>query len=313
MPTLKDIESRIKVSIIIPIYNASEYLTDCLNSLFNQSYSNIQYIFIDDSSTDNSLYILKQATKEHVLKDITIIESKTNEGSACARIRGIEEASGDYITFCDSDDWIDNNAVERLIKKVSTTDADIIASPFYLNFPNKQAILAFKDEEKIDDLNNIPLDFLHFSLCNKLFKASLLKKTSVYPIQKVDCWEDLSIVARILSNKPIVEVIESPYYHYRRFKNHSLSQSGQERMLKDHLIYADYLENWFRKNNLEIEYARFLSFLKFTAKIKMLRTTPRQFSRWKNTYPETNNHILSFNHIPLFYRYLFYVTNLLTR
>lgn len=102
-----------KISVIIPVYNVEKYLSKCLNSLICQSFQDIEFICINDGSTDNSLNLLEQyALKDSRIKVIT----QPNKGPACARNKGLSIATGEYISFVDSDDFIENDAFERLIQ-----------------------------------------------------------------------------------------------------------------------------------------------------------------------------------------------------
>lgn len=118
-----------KVSIIIPIYNSEKYLKQCLESIINQTYKNIEIICINDGSTDNSEKIIKDYLKTN--KNITYLK-QPNAGQSIARNKGLEKATGDFILFVDSDDFIEKNMVEKLIdpltksSKIDLTFAIII-------------------------------------------------------------------------------------------------------------------------------------------------------------------------------------------
>lgn len=299
-----------KVSIIVPVYNVEKYIKKCASSLFEQTYPNIEYIFVNDASTDNSLDTLKHIAKNNLHQHITIVENKHNSGSSATRNNAINIATGEYITFCDSDDWVEPTAIEEMVNTMIYHNADIVVTPFYTNTFNQEKILNFEDAD-IANLNKIPLNFLHFSLCNKLIKAHLIKDNQSLP--NVDCWEDLSVISRIYALDPKVVLLNKPFYHYRKYEHHSLTSNSHERQLNDRLIYTDFIVDWFTTHNLHTKYAQFLNHLKFTAKIKMLRTTPRQYRRWKQTYPEANKHIMSYTDIPLHYRLAFFIANLIIR
>lgn len=298
-----------KVSIIIPIYNVEKFIKKCAISLLEQTYPNIEYIFVNDASTDRSFHELQSITSKYNSRNTIIINNDLNKGSSATRNEGLNIATGEFINFCDSDDWVEPHAIEEMVTKALTTDADIIVTPFYTNTFNKEKTLNFKSNE-IANLNKIPIDFLHFSLCNKLIKTSLIKEHSNYSISGIDCWEDLSVISRLYALEPKVVLLNTPFYHYRKYEYKSLTSDSHERQLNDRLQYADFLSIWFKEKHLEQKYAQFLNHLKFTAKIKMLRTSPRQFHRWKTTYPESNKYIMSYTDIPLYYRLLFYFTNL---
>ena len=113
-----------KISIIIPVYNVEQYLGECLNSVVNQTLKDIEIICVNDGSTDNSLSILKEyASRDERIKII----DKENEGQGYARKVGLDNASGEFILFCDSDDKFEpNNAFEKLIDKAQNLNVDIL-------------------------------------------------------------------------------------------------------------------------------------------------------------------------------------------
>lgn len=301
---MKETTPQAKVSVIIPVFNTEKYILKCAESLFRQTYPEIEYIFINDCSTDNSLKLLTQLSCKYDARDIKIINNSQNVGSSATRNIGVETASGEYITFCDSDDWIEPYAIEQMISFAHHTKADVVVCPFFNNTYNIEKILYYKSPD-IAELNTIPINYQHFSLVNKLFKATLIKDNLSLP--GIDCWEDLSIVSRIYATSPKVVLLNTPFYHYRKYEHKSLTSDSHERQLKDRLQYTEFLLKWFTAQGLNIKYERFLNHLKFTSKIKMLRTSPRQYRRWKHTFPESNRHIMSYTDIPLHYRILFYL------
>lgn len=111
------------ISIIVPIYNVEKYLPQCLDSIINQTYKNLEIILIDDGSTDNSGKI---CDKYKLLDNRIIVIHKSNGGLSDARNTGINIATGDYISFVDADDFIDKNMYTILFQKINTTNADII-------------------------------------------------------------------------------------------------------------------------------------------------------------------------------------------
>ncbi|MCF0125649.1 MAG: glycosyltransferase family 2 protein, partial [Clostridia bacterium] len=112
------------MSIIIPVYNVEKYLGNCLDSIINQTYSNIEIICVDDCSTDNSLSILHSYAA--VDQRIKIIAKEKNEGTLAARKSGVLSASGQYLTFVDDDDYLERDACEKIIELLQNNQADII-------------------------------------------------------------------------------------------------------------------------------------------------------------------------------------------
>lgn len=141
------------ISIIIPVYNTSKYLEKCINSLVNQTYKNIELIFVNDGSTDDSLEILNKYANTD--KRIKVISQK-NKGLSQARNTGLSCAAGDYIMFLDSDDWIDTAACKKAVETASEYNADIVMWSYIREYENKsKTTLLFDDKIKTWNKNNI--------------------------------------------------------------------------------------------------------------------------------------------------------------
>ena len=131
------------VSVIMPVYNAEQFLTRSVLSIMNQTYGNVELICVDDGSIDSSLRILNKIKGDYPLNRMKIISQK-NFGPAAARNKGLDEAEGDYIAFLDSDDYVEPNAYEKLINTALKSDADIVVfggSTFPDSFPENQWIM----------------------------------------------------------------------------------------------------------------------------------------------------------------------------
>ena len=135
---------KIKISVIVPIYNVEQYLSQCLDSIINQTYTNLEIILINDGSTDNSEKICNQYK---LLDPRIIVIHKTNGGLSDARNTGIKIATGDYISFVDADDFIDKNMYTILFQKINTTNADIIWYNHY-NYQSSNESSIFVQEKQ---------------------------------------------------------------------------------------------------------------------------------------------------------------------
>ena len=159
-----------KVSIIIPIYNSNKYLKECLDSIINQTYSNLEIILIDDGSKDNSFDICEEYAK----KDKRIIlKKKNNEGVSATRNLGIEICTGKYILFIDSDDYCNENMIEKIL--YNSQKNDLIICGYNKIYKNKKVHYIVKNKEKnIEDMV-INDESVGGYLWNKLFKTSIIK------------------------------------------------------------------------------------------------------------------------------------------
>ena len=118
-----------KVSIVVPVYNVEKYLNRCLNSLVNQDYKNIEIIIVNDGSPDNSQMIIDKYKKEY--SNVIKAFKKKNEGLSEARNFGLKKATGDYIAFIDSDDYVETNMISEMIKCASKNNSDIVVCDIF--------------------------------------------------------------------------------------------------------------------------------------------------------------------------------------
>ena len=136
------------ISIIIPIYNNEEFIPRCLDSVINQTYKQIEIVIINDGSTDESLNIINKYKK--IDTRIKVIDKK-NEGVSVARNIGIDNSTGEYITFVDADDWLELDAIEKLYKEINEKKVDIVRGNYYIN----NSISDNTNVSKMYELSNI--------------------------------------------------------------------------------------------------------------------------------------------------------------
>lgn len=126
------------VSVIIPVYNAEKYLRKCIEQISSQTYTNTEIILVDDGSSDNSLSICR----EYSAKDSRIrVFTKENAGVSSARNMGMDEATGQWIMFLDSDDWLENNAIEKLVTTASDNEADVVLFEYSVDYPDGRSVV----------------------------------------------------------------------------------------------------------------------------------------------------------------------------
>lgn len=116
------------VSILVPIYNAERYIERCVRSLFEQTYENLEFVFVDDCSPDASISILNRVVEEYPARksQMKLIRNESNRGASASKNIAVENATGEFVCFVDSDDWIELNAVELLVSEQLKTDADVV-------------------------------------------------------------------------------------------------------------------------------------------------------------------------------------------
>ena len=209
-----------KITVIIPMYNTEEYIERCIKSAINQTYKNLEIIIVNDGSTDNSLQICERLKKED---DRIKIINQENKGVSGARNTGLEAATGEYIGFIDSDDFLEENMYEKLMGYIEEYDADLASARAYMIDRNgilevshyNNYVDSFVDEKSI--LKSYVDGFLTIAVWDKLFKREVIG--NVRFDSTVFC-EDAKFVLDVCSKvNKVVCTSERLYNHLRRTGN----------------------------------------------------------------------------------------------
>lgn len=213
-----------KITVVVPIYNTSDYLTKCINSITNQTYRNLEIILIDDGSTDESLELCKLlAERDSRIKVI----HQDNKGLAETRNEGMELATGEYICFIDSDDYIENTMLEKLLKAIKQTNADVCEGSFYIHMKDgnikdvscEQKRVRFVDG-KLNLINAYSDATILIPAWDKLYKLSSIKNIKF----DKNCFkEDSDYIYKLCMAEKTFALVPTPFYHYVKRKNVSLT------------------------------------------------------------------------------------------
>lgn len=225
------------ISLIIPVYNVEKYLSKCLDSVVNQTYKNIEIIIINDGSTDSSLQICQEYKKKY--STIRLINQENN-GIAAVRNIGLKEASGKYITFIDSDDYIDLDMIEKLYYFCKEKNADLVCCGTYYENENgkyylKNCLSGEKEYDNYEALEAMLLSKgIDSSVWNKLYLKTLWDNIS-FPVG--DIYEDLAVLYKLLYKSKKIVHIGMPKYHY-------IIRSGSITHRKFELRHLNVLNVW---------------------------------------------------------------------
>ena len=237
-----------KISIIIPIYNVEKYLERCINSIINQTYSNIEILLIDDGSTDSSPTICDNYQKKD--NRIKVIH-KQNGGLSDARNKGIEIATGEYLIFIDSDDYIEKNMVEVLYNDLIKNNADISICDYIKEYSDKKEIDNF-DKKYFVISGNDKYNYLYneYSIrtivaWNKIYKKELFKEIRY---EKGKVHEDEFIIHELLNKAKKISYVLEPLYHYIQ-RDNSITHSFNYKRF-DKIEALDQRADFFQKNNM---------------------------------------------------------------
>ena len=239
-----------KVSVIIPVYNTEQYLKPCIESLLNQTLKDIEFIFINDGSTDNSLKILEEYAKKH--KSIKVYTTQ-NQGVGKARNLGLEKAKGKYIGFVDSDDYINKHYFNELYRVAKKHQTDISATPTVILTGQSKGffITGINKTKIIEDSRSIYKNNRGWAQWNKLYKRDFLKKYNIKSTHHKSSIEDAYFTTLALINPDKIAIAPLAIYYYR-IKPTKNKQVTRQTDFNRIYIYKDILE-YLEKSDLTLE------------------------------------------------------------
>lgn len=209
-----------KVSVIIPVFGVEDYIEQCVRSLFEQTLDDIEFIFIDDCTSDNSIIILEQVIEEYPKRKdcVKVIHNMENLGPAISRRKGIEMATGDYIICCDGDDWVDKDWCKKLYNKAYFDNLDICICDYCMavNGQIGTQVHCFINSEPL--LVSLLRCHITGSVWNKMVRRHLyLADDFIWPTESFS--EDFACCVQLAVKAESVGYIPEALYYYRRHQN----------------------------------------------------------------------------------------------
>lgn len=237
------------ISIVIPIYNVEKYLKRCVDSVINQTYKNLEIILVDDGSTDNCGKICDEYAKKD--KRIKVIHKK-NGGLSDARNAGIDVSKGRYLSFIDSDDFVDKRFIGTLYNNLINNDADLSLVKYY-SFSKNEDVYETMEDEKItvlsrDEYFNLIYEEPVNSVVawNKLYKKEIFNEIR-YPVGKIN--EDEAVIHYIIGNISKIVISNLELYYYFQRNDSIMKKDKKNNIDRTNFIYDRI--NYFKENKEE--------------------------------------------------------------
>lgn len=246
---------KIKVSVIVPVYNVEKFIDKCLNSLVNQTLKEIEIIVVNDGTKDNSQKIIDKYVKKYPDKIKSYI--KENGGQGSARNYGLEKANGEYIGYVDSDDFVEKDMYKKLYNKAKENNYDIVVCGNYNvseDYQNKNIDTFINNYNT--DLENI--FFGKMAVWNKIYKRDILIKNKLEFKEKV-WYEDLAFTLKAIMNSNTFAFIDEPLYDYLIREGSTMNNSNVQRNLEILDAFNDILS--YIQHNKKEEYFSKIEFL----------------------------------------------------
>ena len=286
-------EISIKVSVIVPIYKVEKFISRCVLSLMNQTLEEVEFIFVNDATPDNSMRLLKEIIVLYPNRkaQVHLIDHIENCGLSAARNTGLRLANGEYIFHCDSDDFLDSDALEQMYRAAKENEADIVWTDWYLSFKKNERYMKQPCyATPIEALKGMLSGSMKYNVWNKLIKRELYISNEIFFPDGYGMGEDMTII-RLFSCAKKVSYIPKAFYHYVKLNNGAFSQTYSECHLLELKHNAQetlaYLKNKYG-NRLEEEY----EFFKLDIKYPFLITDKwSKYKLWQIWYPEANRYV----------------------
>lgn len=243
-------ECNIEVSILMPIYKVEQYLEKALDSIFTQTYKDINYVFVDDCSPDASLQVLLSMISRYRIDTnrYTIINHAHNEGVAASRADCIANAKGDYILFVDSDDWIEKDAVEEMVAATKGGTIDIVGCDYMKDFLSGKT--TYHRENYAETCRDNLYRCLNYDIATVLWK--LLIRRSLFDnfhISPINIGEDYIMSIKLFYYASSFSILRKAFYHYVQYNQNRLSFQLLC-SINDHIKCVNEVERFFRDNKM---------------------------------------------------------------
>lgn len=284
-------EEDIKVSILVPFYNVEKYVGRCAESLFSQTYRNIEYVFVNDCTPDNSMGVINEYIKKYGIADkCKMILHETNMGISASRNDCLDNMTGDYFLFVDSDDYIDSDMVELLVEAAVKDDADISGCGYIEEYADHSVKIPQKyTNNYVEMLKAITILKLKGVMWKLLIRRSIVEDNNVRFMPEKNMVDDYLFCCQVFYYSHRFTGVDKCMYHYIQFNPNNYSQrtfyniNHQAEAIKE-------TEKFFKEKGAYNIVENELYIRKFIAKKPLLLDRKCiDVKKWREIFPESNN------------------------
>lgn len=241
-----------KVSVLIPVYNVENFVQRCAESIFRQNYDNLDVVFVDDCSPDNSIQRINDTLQDYPNRknQVRIVKHKENRGLAAARNTGVDAAIGDYLMHVDSDDYLDEAAISQCVELLEKEAADVVVFGVNHVYPNKTVTNIVNVPQSKDEYLKLMLSRrTRVNIWGALYKTELYKKHDIQTIEGANLGEDYTVTPRLIYYAQKVVEIQKPLYYYIHYNDNSYTYRFSYKSVISHIDILKLLRNFFHDKN----------------------------------------------------------------
>lgn len=300
-----------KISVIIPIFQVEAFIEQCARSLMEQTLEDVEYIFVDDCSPDGSINVLKHVVAEYHQRKVQILHHEKNYGLPAARNTGLAHATGEYIFHCDSDDYMESDALEKMFEVAQKEDADVVYSDWYLDSPSLTPPVGGRASggRKIrymrcpayatpeEALRGLLHGTMKYNVWNKLIRRNLYNMVSplrggegrgAFP-EGHGMGEDMTMIL-LFAKARSVAYLPKATYHYVRQNEKAFTATPTEASYEDLKYNADSIISALQNQVPDEDLAGFKLNVKYPF---LISDRHDDYDRWHTWFPEANSYITS--------------------
>jgi glycosyltransferase involved in cell wall biosynthesis len=281
------------LSVIIPIFRVEAYIERCTRSLMEQTLDDIEFIFVDDCSPDASIAVLQRVLNDYHERQgqVRVLRHTENRGLPAARNTGLAAATGDYIFHCDSDDFLERDALASMYEAAVKNEADIVYTDWYLNYPDKERLMRCPDYKTPEEaLRGLLHGTMKYNVWNKLVKRELYNENEngnvSFPAGH-GMGEDMTMIL-LFAKAGRVAYLPKGTYHYVRQNENAFTAARSEVSYDDMRFNAERIIQALDGRVPDED----LTCFKLNVKFPFLISNRREdYERWQTWFPEANNMI----------------------
>lgn len=263
-----------KISVCVPVYNVEQYIERCAYSLFNQTYDDVEYIFVDDGSTDSSISILKSVIEKFPQRkeQTKIITHPYNKGLSAARKTSILASTGDYISIVDSDDWIEHNMLEVMIKKAIEEDADITTCDLSHESDKGHLFIenSYSETPTGYPFDDVITERIGYTIWNKLYKRSLWLEHDCFSPEGLNYGEDRYSCMRLSFYANKIAHTGVTLYHYYKSNPNSYTAFHTRMHIESMARYWEDMDIFLEEHGLRKKYTDITAVQKISNKAALM-------------------------------------------
>lgn len=284
-----------KVTVIVPIYNVSQHVEKCVESLMRQTLREIEYIFIDDCAQDNSFEILMDTISRYPERadDIKVIRHNVNKGLTKSRNDGLALATGEFIAHCDGDDWMEETMYETMYHKAIAESAEMVLCDFYFALADKNVI----HKSRID-FSSDKISIMRSYICEEwntvwvaLVAKNVYDRSGYRSPEDFTFTEDFHLMVRLMHESRKVSHIDKPLYYYNQTNSSSIIHTVNPKRQFDEIKCYEQIEEWMKCTGLSDTFKKEMGWRYL--KSKSYFVSQNHFDDFRSIHPSSNRYIIS--------------------